>query len=63
MYLCPKMYDINFVNESHLFTLGRTIAKTYTKTAREPSIYLKKLKAMIVQQQVNFDFGPNDGDF
>ena len=33
------MNDINFVNESHLFTLSRTIAKTYTTTAREPSIY------------------------
>ena len=29
------------VNKSHLFTLGRTIAKTYTTTAREPSIYIR----------------------
>ena len=29
----------NFVNESHLFTQGKTIVKTYTTTAREPSMY------------------------
>ena len=32
--------DTNFVNESHLFTQGKTIATTYTTTAREPSIYV-----------------------
>ena len=31
--------DNNFVNESQLFTLGKTIATTYTTTARELSIY------------------------
>ena len=30
---------LNFVNESHLFTQGKTIATTYTTTAQEPSIY------------------------
>ena len=30
----------NFVNESHLFTQGKTIVKTYTTTAREPSLYI-----------------------
>ena len=27
--------------ESHLFTQGKTIATTYTTTAREPSIYAR----------------------
>ena len=31
---------LNFVNESHLFTQGKTIATTYTITARELSIYV-----------------------
>ena len=35
------MNDNNFVNESHLFTQGKIITKTYTTTAREPSIYTK----------------------
>ena len=30
---------INFVNESHLLIWGKTTVKTYTTTAREPSIY------------------------
>ena len=30
----------NFVVESHLFTKGKTKVKTYTTTAREPSIYV-----------------------
>ena len=33
--------DINFVNESNLFTQGKIIATTYMTTAREPSIYDK----------------------
>ena len=37
--LVNKKNDTNFVNESHLFTQGKTIVKTYTTTAREPSIY------------------------
>ena len=31
--------DINFVNESYLFTQDKTIVTTYTITAREPSIH------------------------
>ena len=31
--------DNNSVNESHLFIQGKAIVKTYTTTAREPSIY------------------------
>ena len=34
---CNK--TINFVNESHLLIWGKTTVKTYTTTAREPSIY------------------------
>ena len=34
-----KQNDNNFINESHLFAQGKTLAKTYTTTAREPSIY------------------------
>ena len=32
--------DNNFVNESHLFTQGKTIVKAYTTMAREPSIHV-----------------------
>ena len=34
-----KKKDNNFINESHLFTQGKTIATNYTTTARELSIY------------------------
>ena len=34
---------INYVNESYLFTQTSYIEKTYTTTAREPSIYNKKV--------------------
>ena len=37
--------DINFVNESHLFTPGKTKATTHTIRAREPSKY----KTLIVK--------------
>ena len=36
--------DTNFVNESHLSTQGKTVAKAYTITAREPSICNKNSK-------------------
>ena len=36
--------DNNFVNESHLFTQGKIIVKTYTTTAQEPYIYSKIIK-------------------
>ena len=43
MRLCLYIiYDNNFINESHLFTQGKTIVKAYTTTAREPSIYIYK---------------------
>ena len=37
--LKQRKNDNNFVNESHLHTQGKTIVKTYTTTAQEPSIY------------------------
>ena len=40
--------DNNFDNESHLFTPGKTIVKTYTTTAREPSIYLYERSTCMV---------------
>ena len=38
---------LNFVNESHLFTQGKTIATTYTITAREPSLYAPTCRIVI----------------
>ena len=35
----PDIKTNNFVNESYLFTQGKTTAMTYTITAREPSMY------------------------
>ena len=47
--------DMNFVNESHLFTQGKTIATTYTTTAREPSIYASYEKKLCETTHRNID--------
>ena len=39
---------LNFVNESHLFTQGKTIARTYTTKAREPYIYVPKILLLLI---------------
>ena len=42
-----KLNDNNFINESYLFTQGKTIVKAYTTTAREPSIYAHTCRIQI----------------
>ena len=42
----------NFVTKFYLFAQNSTIAKTYTTTAREPSIYYCEIKSFKVKVKI-----------
>ena len=43
----PDIKTNNFVNESYLFTQGKTTAMTCTITAREPSMYAYLINRLV----------------